>query len=434
MRRMGKLKAVGLPHLKAGTHSDGGNLYLQVSASGSASWVFRFWVSQLDPDTCQPLRDKKGKLKGKLREMGLGSTTYVSLAEARESAAECRRLWRKGIDPIEHRRIEKRQAAAEWAKAMTFDECRDAFIASNKAGWKNTKHRDQWLNTLQTYATPVIGAVSVQQVDTAMVMKILEPIWTTKTETATRVRQRIEKILDWAKARGYRSGENPAVWRGHVENLLPKRSKVRTVIHHPALPYADLPVFMAKLRTQPGVGARALEFTVATVARSGQTFLARWPEFDLKNKLWICPADHMKGRREHRVPLNGAALAVLEEMRKLDHQPDGFVFPGAKPGRGLSNMAMDVVLRRMKGAGALTVDAVPHGFRATFKTWASEQTNFARELAEVALAHDVGDATEQAYQRGDLLDKRRRLMDAWGKFASTPPIEKGDKVVALHGP
>jgi integrase len=372
---------------------DGGGLYLQVSATGTKSWMFRYAIN------------------GRERQMGLGSLDAVDLAGARQAATECRRLRSQGVDPIEYRDAQRAQARLAAASSMTFNDCAAAFIESEKAGWRNAKHAAQWKSTLDTYAGPVFGKLSVQAVDTAMVLRVLEPIWPTKTETASRVRGRIEAVLAWATARGYRKGENPARWRGHCENLLPKPSKVQKVKHHAALPYAELPAFMATLQQQGGVAARALEFTILTAARTGEAIGARPAEFDLPGKTWTVPPDRMKAGREHRIPLSDRALAILEDVRPLRAAENDFVFPGLLYRRPLSNMSLTAALKRME-LSTITV----HGFRSTFRDWAGECTDFPREV--VALAHIVGDQTERAYRRGDALEKRRRLMDAWAAFCA----------------
>jgi integrase len=282
---------------------------------------------------------------------------------------------------------------------------------SHQAGWKNPKHRAQWPSTLSTYVYPHFGKLPVQDVDVALVMKAVEPIWTTKPETASRVRGRIESILDWATARGYRHGENPARWRGHLDALLPTKTKVRRVQHHAALPYAQLPAFLAELRQQDGIGAKALEFAILTAARTGEVMGAKWSEIDFEARLWTVPAERMKAGREHRVPLSEPALAILKAMREV--REGDFVFPGGRAGRGISNMAMIMTLRRM-GRGDLTA----HGFRSTFSDWCAEQTDFPAEAREMALAHTVSDKVEAAYRRGDLFQKRRDLMDAWANYAA----------------
>jgi integrase len=381
---------------KPGLYADGGGLYLRVGRGGAKSWCLRYMLGS------------------KAREMGLGGLAKLPLADARKKAAAQRALLADKIDPLARREAEHRAKKIEAARAMMFDDCAAAYIKAHKDSWQNAKHRQQWENTLATYVMPVFGAVSVADVDVAMVMKVVEPLWSAKPETAGRVRGRIESVLDWAKARGFRDGENPARWRGHLSNLLPARSKIRAVKHHAALPYADVGAFMADLRTREGFGADALEFLILTTTRTSEVIGARWPEIDFATRLWTIPAARMKARREHRVPLSTAALAVLKRMQRAGGD---FVFPGAKSGQGLSNMAMLVLLGRM-GRGDLTA----HGFRATFKTWASERTNFPRELVEAALAHVLDDKTEAAYQRGDMLEKRRRLMDAWAEYCAKSAV------------
>ena len=395
-RTIGKLTALAVSHAKRrGYYGDGGGLFLQVSASGSKSWVFRF------------------KEAGRLREMGLGPLHTIGLADARQRAQDCRKLRLDGKDPIEARRSERMNTRLDAAKAMTFRACAERYIAAHKAGWRNAKHAAQWTATLTTYVYPFFGALPVQAVDVGLVLKAIEPIWTTKPETAGRVRGRIESILDWATARGYRKGDNPARWRGHLENLLPKRSKVRRVRHHAALPYGEIGSFMAELRQQEGVAARALEFSIMTAGRTGEVIGARWDEFNIAERLWTVPAERMKGGREHRVPLSDAVLAILEKMAAI-RQSD-FVFPGGKANRPLSNMAFLMLLRRM-GHGDLTA----HGFRSSFRDWAAERTNFPSEVAEMALAHTVSDKVEAAYRRGTMFEKRRQLGAAWAKCCSVP--------------
>jgi integrase len=303
---------------------------------------------------------------------------------------------------------------------MTFREGAETYIAAHKAGWKNPKHAAQWPATLATYVYPVFGDLPVQAIDTGLVMKALEPIWTAKPETATRVRGRIESVIDWATARGYRQGENPARWRGHLENLFPKKSKVRRVEHHPALPYDEIGAFTASLRGQGGIGARALEFLILTAARTGEVIGARWDEFDLAQKVWTVPAERMKAGKEHRVPLSAPALAIVEAMRET--RESEFVFPGGKRGKPLSNMAMLKLLKRM-GRDDLTA----HGFRSSFRDWAAESTGFPSEVVEMALAHMVGDKVEAAYRRGDLFAKRRQLMEAWARYCEARRVS-GDVV------
>jgi len=377
-----------------GLYADGAGLYLRVGRGGAKSWALRYM------------------LKGKPREMGLGALTKVSLADARKKASDARLLLSDGRDPLTVRlEEERRRVAAEKlaaASAVTFDKCADAYVSAHEIGWKNEKHRQQWRNTLATYASPVFGSVPVQDVDTDHVMRAIEPIWNTKMETARRVRGRVEVILDWAKVRGYRTGENPARWRGHLNHLLPARSKVRTVKHHAALPYTEIPAFMKELREIEGTGAAAVEFLILTAGRTSEVIYARWAEIDLKNHVWIVPAERMKGGREHRVPLSAAATTVLKRMKQLDCD---YVFSGRTPDSPLSNMALLMTLGRMNRG-----DITSHGFRSTFRDWAAERTNFPSEVVEMALAHAVESKTEAAYRRTDLFDKRRSLIESWAEY------------------
>lgn len=408
---VGKLSAVRVAREKRpGLYGDGGGLYLQVSANGAKSWIFRYWVAQRDVATGEVVRDPTAnKVKGRNRDMGLGSYVTVSLQEARERALECRKLREKEIDPIEAREQTKRQAALEHAKSLKFKDAASTYMASHSVAWKNEKHAGQWSATLEKYAYPIIGDLPLQVIDTTLVMKVVEPIWSIKPETASRLRGRIESVLDWATARGYRQGENPARWRGHLAKLLPARTKVRKVEHHAALPYVELPAFLEELRHQNGIAARALEFTILTAARTNETIGARKREVDRKNKVWVIPDARMKAGKDHRVPLMPLALQLIDSAQIADDD-DTFIFAGSS-GAALSNMAMLKVLERM-GRGDLTV----HGFRSTFRDWAAECTDFPNEVVEMALAHTVSSKTEAAYRRGDLFEKRRQLMNAWAEF------------------
>lgn len=395
-RVIGKLTALAVARAKKpGYVNDGGGLYLLVGPSGSKSWVFRYRVGP------------------RLREHGLGPLHTVGLAEAREKARLCRHQRLEGVDPIEARRDDRARAQIEAAKAMTFKDCSEAYIKAHKAGWRNAKHVQQWPSTLETYVYPVFGSLPVQAIDVGLVMRALELIWTTKPETASRVRGRIESVLDWATARGHRRGDNPARWRGHLENLLPKKSKVQRVEHFAALPYAEMPEFMAELRQQDGVGAKALEFAILTAARTGEALGARWSEIDFKARLWAIPGARMKAGREHRVPLSEPALAILAAMHEV--REGEFVFPGGRANRPLGDSSLLRLLSRM-GRGDLTA----HGFRATFRDWAGERTNFARDVVEMAMAHTIESKVEAAYRRGDLLEKRRPVMDAWARHCGAP--------------
>jgi integrase len=388
----------------AGYYGDGGGLYLRVTATGSKAWIFRY------------------SLRGRRRDMGLGAVDLVSLADARRKAEDARKLVAAGRDPLDAKIEESAAAAVEAAKAITFRAAAEAYIASHQAAWRNPKHAAQWTATLATYAWPVFGELPAAAIDTGLVMRVLEPIWSTKPETASRVRGRIESLLDWAKVRGYRGGENPARWKGHLQALLPAKAKVAKIEHHAALPYADMPAFMAALRVADGMAAKALRFTILTTARTGEVLGATWPEIDLTARLWTVPAERMKAGKEHRVPLSEPVMALLRDLYEVRQGEP--VFPGAIKGKGLSNMALLMALRR-QGRGDLTA----HGFRSTFRDWVAEQTNFPSEVAEMALAHTVGDKVEAAYRRGDLFEKRRHLAEAWGAFCSQPA---GANVVALR--
>ena len=388
-----RLKALPISRpLKRGYYADGGGLYLQVGASGAKSWVFRY------------------RSDGRLREQGLGSTKSISLADARTLAADARKLVANGQDPISFRRDNKAAARREAARSVTFKECTEAYIASNSSAWRNPKHRQQWSNTLASYADQVFGNVSVKDVDTNLIIRALDPIWTAKPETASRVRGRIETVLDWATVREYRSGANPARWKGHLDKILPAHRKFVVVKHHAAIPYAELPTFIRDLRKQDGVASLALEFTILTAARTGEVIGATWPEIDLENSMWTIPADRMKSHREHRVPLALEVLSVLHRVRKIGDAD--YLFPTtANPAKPISNMAMLALLRRMERTEITT-----HGFRSTFRDWAAEKTDFPNEVVEMAIAHTVSNKVEAAYRRGDLLEKRRRLMAEWAQY------------------
>jgi integrase len=385
-REINRLNARAVTALsRPGRHADGGGLYLSISTNGGRRWVYLF------------------RRNGKMREMGLGSASVVTLARARELASAARDTVSRGLDPIETRGLHSE-------RSKTFSECSALFIEDNKSGWSNAKHADQWANTLKTYADPVIGRMAVADIATTHIIKILNPIWTTKTETASRVRSRIEAVLDWARVHGLREGENPARWRGHLDQLLPRRSKVARVQHHPALPFTALPDFLIDLRTMEGVAPLALEFTILTAARTNETIGATVSEFTTGT--WIIPGERMKGGREHRVPLVPRSLAILEALGiRLWDNRDEPAFIGGRKDEPLSNGAMLAVLDRM-GRGDVTV----HGFRSTFRDWASETTPFSNEVVEMALAHSIPNKSEAAYRRGDLFDKRRALMNLWADY------------------
>jgi len=344
--------------------------------------------------------------------MGLGPLDTVSLAEARDKARDARQTVRDGKDPITVR--EERDATAP-----TFAEAAAAYVEAHRAGWRNVKHAAQWESTLRTYAEPFIGSRSVDSIATEDVLEILTPLWTTKPETAARLRGRVERVLDWCRVRGYRHGDNPARWRGHLAALLPPRSRVRTVRHHRALPWSGAPAFMRDLKQRDGMAARALEFLILTAARSGEVRGARWSEVDVGTATWTVPAERMKAGREHRVPLSPRAVELLQALPTFEGTD--LIFPGARGGP-LSDMSVSAVTRRMK------VDAVPHGFRSSFRDWAAESTAYPREVAEAALAHTIPDEVEAAYRRSDLFGKRRKLMAEWAAFLDRAPADTADVV------
>jgi integrase len=374
-----------------GYYADGGNLYLRVTSTGAKSWAFFYTIS------------------GKTREMGLGSYPDISLSDARARAIKQRQQIAEGYDPIEEKNAAKLAKMVEKAKAITFQQAAEQYIESHRSGWKNAKHGDQWSNTLRDYAYPVFGTLPVSTIDTNLVVKAVESIWQTKTETASRVRGRIESVLDWATTRGYRTGENPARWRGHLENLLPARNSIQKVKHHAALPIEAVSKFMSDLRNQQGNAARALELCILTATRTGEAIGARWEEIDFTTDTWTIPSERMKLKKEHAIPLPPRAREILK-VQKANSDSE-FVFEGGKQGKPLSNMAMLELLKRME-----RTDITVHGFRSTFRDWAAEHTTFPSEVCEMALAHAVGNAVERAYRRGDLFNKRTKLMQQWAQF------------------
>lgn len=388
-----------------GRHAVGGcpSLYIR-RLNGSVSWVLRVLVN------------------GRRQEIGLGAYPDVGLEEARDKCRDIRKQIASGADPLAEKRRAKQGNMAAAAKRMTFTECMGAYLEAHEDGWKNPKHRQQWRNTLVSYAVPVFGSLPVADVELAHVMRCLEPIWREKTETATRLRGRIEQILDWATVRGYRHGENPARWKGHLDKLLPAKSKIAEVVHHPALSYKEIHEFMLALRAMEGIAARALEFAILCASRSNEVRGATWAEIDLNARLWIVPADRMKMKREHRVPLSERAIELLKSLPRI--VGTDLVFPGTKG--TMSDMTLTAVLRRM-GRDDLT----QHGFRSSFKDWAAETTGHPIEVASMALAHGVGDKVEAAYRRGDLFEKRRRIMEDWARYCDTQPID-ADNVVPLR--
>jgi integrase len=386
-----------------GRHADGGGLYLSISPNGGRRWVFLF------------------RWHGKPTEIGLGSARDVPLARARELAAAARAKLAEGINP--------KDAARRPLEGATFGECADRVIEAMRPSWRSSKHAAQWTLTLRGYAAP-LRRLPVDKITTDDVLSVLKPLWNAKPETASRLRGRIERVLDAAKAQGLRSGENPARWRGHLDQLLPKRQRLARR-HHAAMPYREVPAFMAALRQMDGTAARGLEFAILTAARTGAVLGARWEEFDLAGAIWTVPAGRMKGGREHRVPLSKRVLEVVKAMH--EGRNGDFVFPGARPGRPLSAIALEKVLLRMK-----IDDATVHGFRSAFRDWAAECTNFPNEVCEAALAHVIENKAEAAYRRGDLFDKRRKLMDAWSIYCTTPrtgaviPINAGRNGAVLR--
>ena len=404
-----RLSAKTVESAKPGKHSDGGGLYLIVAKTGAAKWIFRF------------MRE------GRSHEFGLGSKRDVTLTKARGKAADARERLAAGLEPFPKAEAEEAPKAAP-----TFGEEADALIAAMEPSWRNEKHRAQWRMTLDVYAKP-LRDMPVDAIDTKDVLAVLSPIWTTKPETASRLRGRIENVLAAATAKGHRSGPNPALWRGHLDALLPKRTKLSRG-HHGAMPFPDVPAFVARLRTLDTAGARVFEFLILTAARTGEALGARWDEIDLVGKVWTIPAGRMKATREHRVPLSGRALAILAEMAVVydgKPEPNDAIFPGRRLGQPLSEMACEMILRRY---GLKSKDkeknVTVHGFRSSFRDWCGEATNTPREIAEAALSHEVGNAVERAYRRGDALDKRRVLMETWTGYCEP----KAGNVVAFAAP
>jgi integrase len=392
-----------------GRYGDGKGLYLQVMPTGARSWILRFERS------------------GRERWMGLGPVSDFSLDEARERASQARRLLKDGFDPIDARQAERTQRATEEARAaarnITFKAAAEQCFKFHSPKWKNAKHRAQFLSTLKQYAYPSLGKLPVAAIDKTLVLKAVLPIWESKNETASRVRGRIEAVLDFAKVNGWRDGENPAAWDGNLVHALPAPGTFTQVKHHAALPFADVFDFMTQLATREGMGARALEFLILTAARTGEVIGARWSEINLETKLWTVPAIRMKAKKEHKVPLSDQAVAILKALPR----DSGFVFPGGRKGVPISNMAMATLLKRM-GRFDITV----HGFRSTFRDWAAERTNYPNHVVEMALAHVIGDKVEAAYRRGDLLAKRAKLMADWSKYCATKPVGTANNVTPIR--
>jgi integrase len=404
-RTLNRLSAFKVEKAKRpGMYADGGGLYLRVAEGGSKQWIFRYVAN------------------GRLRDMGMGPCHTLTLAEARERATAQRKLRLGGIDPIAHKHAQRAAAAAEAAKAMTFKQCAEGYIKDNEAEWTNAKHRYEWGATLSRYVYPVLGDLPVAMIDTPLVLKVVKPLWERAPETASRVRGRIENVLGWATVHHYRTGDNPARWRGLLEHALPARAKVAKVKHYAALPYAQAGSFMAKVRQDTRIAARCLEFIALTAARVSEANVATWDEIDFANRVWTVPAARMKADKEHRVPLSDAALAVLEAMRAIRHSD--YIFPGRRDARAVG---ANSVLRFAKEAAGF--DITTHGLRSTFRDWTAECTAFPREVAEMALAHAIPNAVEAAYRRGDLFEKRRRVMDAWADFCAKPSA--GGKIVSM---
>ncbi len=390
-----ELKAIDVKRLtRQGLYSVGGvaGLHLQVKDSGARSWILRVTIG------------------AKRRDIGLGGYPDVPLAAARDAAREAREQIRQGIDPVEARKAARTALMAAQAKELTFEQATILCHKSKTPAFRNIKHGSDWINSVKRYALPIIGKLPVADVELPHIIKILEPIWTTKTETATRVRQRIEAVLAWATVSGYRTGDNPARWRGNLEHALARPSKVRKVQHHAALPWQQIGGFMVDLREREGMAALALEFLILTAARSGEVRFATWDEIDLEGKIWTVPAERMKTEKAHRVPLPSPAVALLKALPRFEGS--SYVFSGVRGGP-LSDMSVSAVCRRMK------VEAVPHGFRSTFKDWCRSSTSYADEVSELALSHVNSDATRAAYARDELLPKRARLMRDWAKYCET---------------
>ncbi len=378
-----------------GLLSDGGGLYLQISKAGTKSWLLRF------------------NLNGKRREMGLGSYRDFGLADARDAAADARKLSKKGIDPIKERK-DSQQAALKLAQGQkTFKECAEKYIADHEASWKNPKHIQQWKNSLINYAYPVFGDWPIGKVDHDAVQRVLNPIWHTKTETANRVRGRIERVLDWAKVKKMRSGENPALWRGNLEHIYPKPNKLINVVHMPSLPFTEMSSFLSLLRNKKTLAASAVELMIYTVTRPNEAVGAKWAEFDIENKTWAIPKERMKGNAEHIIPLSNACLTLLNNIPHIDNQE--LLFPNTKKGKPITDSAM-LKLTKSLGKEIGCPDITDHGFRASFKTWASETQNFDRQAVEFCLAHKIKDKAEASYHRGNLLDKRLIIMNTWARY------------------
>ena len=385
-------------------YADGGSLYLRIAPGGSKQYVFRY------------IRD------GRLHDMGIGPTHTLILVEARERATEARKLLLDGIDPLQAKRARFAALRAADASAVTFRQCAEDFIKANEVKWTNAQHRREWSWSLRKYVYPILGSMPVAAIDTPLVLRVLKPIWQKTPESASRIRGRIENVLGWATVHHYRSGDNPARWNGLLEHALPSVVKGD---HHAALPYTEVPAFLAKLRQQTGVTAKCLEYIVLTAVRLGEAQKATWSEIDLDNRVWVIPGARMKSGKEHRVPLSPAALAILKDIHEVRHSD--YIFPGSRRGYAMGKNQPGKLMKKLMGDAEMTV----HGFRSSFRDWAAERTNFPREVAEMALAHAIPNAVEAAYRRGDLFEKRRRLMDAWAAYCAKVDTADAGKVVAL---
>jgi integrase len=385
-------------------YADGGSLYLRIAPGGSKQYVFRY------------IRD------GRLHDMGIGPTHTLTLVEARERATEARKLLLDGIDPLQAKRARFAALRAADASAVTFRQCAEDFIKANEVKWTNAQHRREWSWSLRKYVYPILGSMPVAAIDTPLVLRVLKPIWQKTPESASRIRGRIENVLGWATVHHYRSGDNPARWNGLLEHALPSVVKGD---HHAALPYAEVPAFLAKLRQQTGVTAKCLEYIVLTAVRLGEAQKATWSEIDLDNRVWVIPGARMKSGKEHRVPLSPAALAILKDIHEVRHSD--YIFPGSRQGYAMGKNQPGKLMKKLRGDAEITV----HGFRSSFRDWAAERTNFPREVPEMALAHAIPSAVEAAYRRGDLFEKRRKLMEAWAAYCAKVEMDAG-KVVALN--
>jgi integrase len=391
-RTLNRLSTLKVSRAKRpGLYADGGGLYLRVADGGSKQWIYRYVTN------------------GRCRDMGIGPVHVLTLAEARERARTASKLRLDGIDPIAYKHEQRGAAIAAAAKAMSFRQCAELFIAEHEKKWTNAKHRSDWETSLVKYAYPVLGEMPVASIDTPLVLKAVKPLWARAPETASRVRGRIENILGWATVHHYRTGDNPARWKGHLEHALPARSEVAEVEHHAALPYKQVGAFVGKLRQDTSVMARCLEFITLTAARLSQATHVTWDEIDLEARVWTVPGSRMKAGKEHKMPLSAAAIAILKKMAAIRHSD--YIFPGYKHGRPLGHNGLWALARRVADA-----DITVHGLRSTFRDWAADCTSYPNHVVEMALAHPVGDKVEAAYRRGDLFEKRRRLMDAWAEY------------------